>query len=422
MRWALLVLLVGCGAKDGRPNRETSDTSGTPVGATTPTGSTVTAPLGTPRWAEVLQDDVYLSNEDQHHPTHARALDGSSLFLWDQEVGSETHVLVHAYGPDHEPLGDVQLIGQNGSTMARPDGDALQDGTYAAIWHTRFDVFTRKTDVDGTPLGTEVLVNVVRGVDPDKGQPDLAVLTDGSVIEVYHFSDPTSDPVGTYWMRRYDADLVPITDELPVATSQQVGSPPDVVALPDGGWVIGWSTRDELGGTLHLTWYDPDGAALQTVRADETAADVTPSRPNLAAQPDGTVAVTWRVQDNDGTGLGVYGRLYGASHAPITGPFEIQIDSQRPSVAAGPGLFLFTWEPPNSNRIKARAYDQWTGEPLEDPWEPFGGNDDQHRPQASFHRTDETTWDVVFSADRGPLGSRNLARGVWTLTFDSLVP
>ncbi len=397
-----LVFLLACGAD---PDSATA--------AGTPSGTSAGTPAGTPasRWTQVLTDDIWPRGaSDQHHPTHTVAADGSSAILWDDE--SDTHrVAIRTFGSDGLALSDPQVLGEVGSAYSRPDAIPVPGG-YLATWHTRLDVFLGKTDATGQLLGSAAQVNVVRGVDPDKGQPDITRLADGSALLVYHFADPDADPISTYYTRRYDTDLQPLTDEIPIAVSTEIGSPPDVVAMPDGGYLIAWSTRTISQATIQLSRYDADGLELWTQRADQAPEYETASRPNLAIAGD-AFAVAWRVQSPAAEGLGAYGRIYDLDGTPRTEPFLLPTSSQRGNVSAGPGFFLFTWEPPGAPNLLAQSIDALTGDPLEEPWAPLPGNAVQKHGSSSFH-----DGRVLFTADAGSAGSRALVRAIWTVEME----
>lgn len=419
-----LLLLLACSGPD-RPDSESpttgSTSSGSPAG--TPAGTPSTTPLREPVWNEFLQDDVWSDAPDLHHPTHARMPDGRSAVFFDiTTADNEAKVMVRTFEPDLTPTGDpVELATVDGS-FGRPDGGPVPatqpggDTGYQATWHTAHDVIVGRLALEGT-LEDTVQVNDVPGVDVDRGQPDLTVLPDGTTVVVYHLSDLAASPVSRYYTRHWTADLLPLGPPVEIAVSEQVGSPPDIATDPSGGYVVAWSTRTPETGTVVLTWYDDAGLELDSLRVDESPLDETPSRPNVAILPNGTLAVTWRVQDNDGTPLSAWARLYTPDHAPLTDPILLQAGGGRPNVAPGPELFLFTWEPGDSDRIKAQAFDGRTGEALENPWEPLAGQIVQRRSQASFAPFTANSWSVMFTADRGAAGSRSLTRGVYELSF-----
>jgi hypothetical protein len=122
--------------------------------------------------------------------------------------------------------------------------------------------------------------------------------------------------------------------------------------------------------------YEPDDSPIAARREINQFQPGWQTDADLAMNAAGWFAVTWRSSNQDGSGSGVYARLY-AGARPVTG--EIQVPANvagnqwLPRVAIdGAGNFLVVWESPSRVPdeifdILARRFDR-TGKPLGKPY------------------------------------------------------
>jgi hypothetical protein len=80
----------------------------------------------------------------------------------------------------------------------------------------------------------------------------------------------------------------------------------------------------------------------------------TQTQPAVASDPDGNVLVVWSALDQDGSFLGIFGRHYDPSGAPVSGEFRINAYTTNsqvfPAVAADAnGNFMVVWQSMNQD-------------------------------------------------------------------------
>ncbi|MFA6133899.1 MAG: CARDB domain-containing protein [Phycisphaerae bacterium] len=139
--------------------------------------------------------------------------------------------------------------------------------------------------------------------------------------------------------------------EFRVNTTTADNQSAQVVGLDSvGNSVVIWHSQGQDGSGLGIYGqrYDAAGSPVgsefrvnATTSADQTA-------PALAVASDGRFVVTWHSQNQDGSGWGVYARLYGADGQALAGEFRVNTytysDQSDPSVAMdGAGNFIIVW-------------------------------------------------------------------------------
>eukprot|EP01030_Chromulinospumella_sphaerica_P013855 gene13855-13640_t len=104
---------------------------------------------------------------------------------------------------------------------------------------------------------------------------------------------------------------------------------PTVATLPDGGYVIAWISSGQAGDANGGIWfqrYDASGRKVSadglTLGAQEVLVNSTTAGlqyyPDITVLPDGRFVIVWNSYDGqDGSGEGIYSRLFGADGAPI---------------------------------------------------------------------------------------------------------
>jgi hypothetical protein len=134
--------------------------------------------------------------------------------------------------------------------------------------------------------------------------------------------------------------------------------------LPWGENSISAVIASDGAGSLALGWYrneshdEAEGVRARLATAlgvpltsEFRVSAVRPGgqwRPDVAMAPDGRFVVVWQSEDQDGSGLGIFGQLYDASGVPVGDEIPINAwtlgDQRSPAVAMGPdGRFVVAW-------------------------------------------------------------------------------
>lgn len=184
--------------------------------------------------------------------------------------------------------------------------------------------------------------------------PRIAALTGGRFVVVFQGRDgnPFRLHLHGVFGQLFSGAGVAIGGIFPVNTktlNDQVGH--DVTSLSDGGFVAVWQSLGQDGSAngIYGQRYNETGARV----GGEFRVNVTTAsdqiEPSVAGLSGGGFVVTWTSAGNqDGSGKGVFGRLYNATGVPLAGEFRAntytfstQSDS---SVAALPNnQFVVVW-------------------------------------------------------------------------------
>ncbi|MFP5443601.1 MAG: hypothetical protein ACLGIY_08370, partial [Betaproteobacteria bacterium] len=153
-----------------------------------------------------------------------------------------------------EKIGTETLV--NTYTTGRQEGSkvtALSDGTYLVVWHSlnqpgdsHWGVYAQRYDADGTKIGGEFHVNTSIG-NHQAGATVVAQPGGAFTILWTSFQNGTNDIMA----QRFDANGAKLGGEFAIASSstlQEQGV--NVVALPDGSFVVSWQQVGLTGGPV----------------------------------------------------------------------------------------------------------------------------------------------------------------------------
>lgn len=243
-------------------------------------------------------------DKDQQRPAVARAPDGSFVVTWDSD-------------------------GQDGSV----------DGVYA-----------RRYDAQGTPRGSEFLVNVTTR--NRQYAPRIAMDASGGFVIVWLSN--SQDQLGLeLYARRYDASGAALGGEFRVdTTGRPAYSQFDVAMTRDGRFVITWIDRINILGisavkqqTLNAQRYASDGSPAGPVITVYQSDLFAVRTPTVAVDGDGNFVVAWFIGPGSiwARRYDANGRTQGVSFR--VSPVNSQVVVDRPQISRNDaGEFAIAWE------------------------------------------------------------------------------
>jgi carbonic anhydrase/acetyltransferase-like protein (isoleucine patch superfamily) len=177
-----------------------------------------------------------------------------------------------------------------------------------ASWYERqYDVFGRRYDRSGAAVGAQFQVNLF--TPSEQNFPAAAMAPDGSFVVVWQ-STPSGSEDNDVFARRYDAGGSPVGGEIQVNTHTALfqGSP-DVALGADGSFFVVWNSHEQDGSSNGVfgRGFDRRGAPLggEIQINDRTVSSQT--QPAVALGRTGDLVVTWA---NTGEASGVYAKRY----------------------------------------------------------------------------------------------------------------
>jgi hypothetical protein len=169
--------------------------------------------------------------------------------------------------------------------------------------------------------------------------------------------------------RLFNASGIPLTGDIPVNTTtfnDQSGA--SVAAFPAGGFVVAWKSFGQDGSGYGIFGRLFDDAGTPQTGEFQVNTYTTSSQYPCAAEAltGGGFVIVWRSYGQDGDGGGIYGQRFDSSGNKLGGEFQANTytmdDQDYPTVSALPnGGYIVVWESygqdGNYDGIYARRYD-----------------------------------------------------------------
>jgi hypothetical protein len=275
------------------------------------------------------------------------AADGSFVVAWEaQPVSGSSTVRARRYDAGATPLGPEFQVNTSTTGFHRePSVAVAPDGAFVVAWQANtsiWDVYARRFDAGGAPLGGQFLVNTVTTF--NQSGVSVYAAPDGGFAAFWFGLHDNLD----VHARRYDAAGQP--GPAFVANSYVTGTQNAAVALydPSGSFTVAWAgpgPTDQNGG-IFAQRFDAAGAPVGSeLRLNGNTANHQ-ELPDVARERNGRFAAVWRNRDLDSVASrGVFTRLLDAQGQPLGAEFKLTNDGDAPAAAAdGGGQVLVAWD------------------------------------------------------------------------------
>lgn len=257
----------------------------------------------------------------------------------------------------HAPVGDdFQVNAYTTDAQALPTAVVAADGSFVVSWDSYgqdgqgWGVFLRRFDAEGAPLTDDIQVST--NTTFDQVDADIAMHPDGSFVVVWDASDAADGSYRGIFGQRFDSAGGPLGGEFPV-NQGTLGDQNDAVVAPaaDGGFVVAWESNDLLDNyeDLFARRFDSNGDPV----GDDYQINVftTGDQEDLDIGVDGAgnFVVVWESEAQDGSYDGVFGRRLDSTGQPLGGEFAVNTyvpgDQDNPNLAVrNDGSFVVVWE------------------------------------------------------------------------------
>ena len=267
--------------------------------------------------SETHVNDFYFLNQDK--PSIAALSGGGWVVTWTSDTQSPNPPGVYAkiFGADGLVIGDdVRVDTSTSSLRSNSTVAGLADGGYLIAWDGNGDIHAQRFDAHGAAQGAATLVNSTVG--DFQSAPALSALADGGYVVTWQSSGQDGSDAGVF-MQRYDASGAAVGTETQVnTTTAGAQGSPTVTALSDGGFVVAWesSGQDGSGFGVYAQRYDASGQAVGTETQVNSGTFSDQMAPAIAATADGGFVATWSSYQQDGSGWGVYSKIFAADPVP----------------------------------------------------------------------------------------------------------
>lgn len=275
-------------------------------------------------------------------------------------------VFLELLAPGGTPQGEPFRAGTGTRDENGPDVAMAEDGSFVAVWeevarHYR-SVLARRFDAQGRPLGDPFLVASLTRSVPFQLEPAIGIAADGGfVIAWAGGTQSTNGSTSDVYVRRFDAAGRPLGPETQVnVTKWGAQYEPRIAMRPSGGFLIGWTTN--AGRRTLYDVYARSFKADGTPLGGEIRLNSGPSLPAfqlnlaLAVASDGSFVAVWQDDWADRAApsfapedrVGLLGQRFAADGRPVGPLFRVNAtakgEQRQPAVAITPDGFLVAWE------------------------------------------------------------------------------
>jgi hypothetical protein len=319
--------------------------------------------------------------DTQNQPAVATDASGNYVVVWTSrsQDGSGKGVYARLYHADGTPLSGEILV--NTTTADDQDAPAVAmapTGEFVIAWASKNQdgsgkgVYAQRFSAAGAKVGGEFLVNVTTA--DNQEQPTVAMAAGGQFVIAWKSAKQDGSSSGVY-ARRFDATGASLGGEFLVnSLSTDTQDQPAAAMNATGGFVITWKSNrtDGSGAGVFARLYNAAGAPVGLQFQVNTTASSNQDKPTVAMNVGGSFVIAWASMDQDGDRRGVYARRYNAAGTAISGEFLVNTipadDQDRPTIAmSDSGTFAIAWASRNQDgdgkAIWVRHYDA-SGTPL----------------------------------------------------------
>jgi Ca2+-binding RTX toxin-like protein len=258
-------------------------------------------------------------------------------------------------------------------------------GTFVIAWESDEQdgdgagIYARLYRSDGQPVSPEFRVNST--TDGEQTTPAVAMDANGSFAVVWASDDSGDSQI---FSQLYDANGQTIGSEVRVGSGDGDQINPAIARNPTGRYVVAWSARnvdgddaDNNGSGIYAQRYGKDGSPRNRLFRVNATTDNDQTNPAVAMQTDGSFIVVWESEQQDSSGSGIFAQRYTPRGRAIGPEFQVNTfirrDQRNPVVAVNTtGQFVIAWESDRQDGsgtgIYARLYDQ-NGNPSGQPFQ-----------------------------------------------------
>lgn len=305
-----------------------------------------------------LQINTYTTG-NQGLPEVAGDAQGNMVVVWEgsnAQDGSDWGVFGQRIAFDGTAEGaEFQVNSYSLDLQVNPQVDRNSQGDFVVVWMSYqqtadddFDVFAQRFDAAGMALGGELQVNTF--TTGYQGNPDVALDDSGNFLVVWE-SEAQDGSLGGIYGQRFDSAGTPAGGEFRVNTTFASDQNDAVVAAANGTFLVAWEDDgfDTSNETVMLQAFDDDGTPLGGEVQVNTFTIGDQEDPAIAVGADGSFAIAWESDGQDGSDEGIFAQLFDASRQPLGDEVQMNahtpFNQENPAVAAdGQGGFYVVWQ------------------------------------------------------------------------------
>lgn len=315
---------------------------------------------GNPVGAEFTINTVTQGGQDM--PCIARNVDDSYTIYWHSSGhGSAIQIVGQRYDATGAAISGEFTVNTDTDNKLRPQVTTLADGRHIVTWmnlnanDVPVSVSGRLMTPDSAGQGDEFLIGLISGVPANNWFPTVASLADGGFVAMWKSADGSGSGI---YARRFDAAGAVTGSAFRInATTLNDQQLPSATGLPDGGFVVAWTSngQDGSGNGIYAQRYNAGGAKVGGEFRVNTAAAANQYDSQVFALPDGGFIVAYTAGDSqDGDGAGIFAQRYDANCVKVGPEFQISLNTagnqyQQSMAVRDDGSLIFVWASPDGD-------------------------------------------------------------------------
>ncbi|MDD7805765.1 MAG: cadherin domain-containing protein [Endozoicomonas sp. (ex Botrylloides leachii)] len=253
------------------------------------------------------------SGTTQYEPDISALEDGGFIVSWEDTSldGSDYGIYSQRFSAENVGYGQVKVNDYTANYQGKPSTAGLADGGYVIAWGGRGadqtgdnGIYLRRYDANGETIA-EITVNET--LSGHQSTPQVTALADGGYVVSWH-----SNQDGSYnvYARTYNAAGEATSGELKISEHDSISEyNNDILALNDGGFMVSWYANVEGDTDVYSRRFNATGEAEGDAFRLNDYIGGGEYYPSLEQLADGRIVASWQSSTQDGSGIGVYGKL-----------------------------------------------------------------------------------------------------------------
>ncbi len=302
-----------------------------------------------------FQVNTHTSNEQKNADIAADSL-GGFVVVWSSYLqdGSSNGIFAQRFDQNFSPIGEESQMNVASSGNQTEPAVAMDAAAgFVATWHgpgaaeqDREDIFARRFDTNGEPLGDEFLVNSLTA--DRQRYPSVALNDDGTFVVVWESVNFPTAGDKAICGQLYDSNGTPSGPEFVINAEPSVCRYPDIAADANGNFAVAW-LDDASTNLIMARLFDPNGLPKAGNIQVNTVSFRSVTRPAIAMDSAGYFAVTWDGDPDLARLDDIHARVYEPDGAPLGDQLLVNTTldgpQSHPQVAMSESAeFVIVWE------------------------------------------------------------------------------
>jgi hypothetical protein len=250
------------------------------------------------------------TTDNQKNPSVASLANGGFVVVWE----SPTDVVAQSFDSNGDKVGsEFRVNTWTTDYQEYPSITSLPNGGFVVVWQSYkqdgsdWGVYGQRFDSNGNKVGSEFWVNTWTLY--DQLSPSITSLSNGGFVVVWAGNGADYGVSA----QRFNSNGGRIGSEFLVNTwTTNYQEYPSITSLPNGGFVVVWQSYGQDGyySGVYGQRFDSNGNKVGSEFQVNTWATYDQSYPSITSLSNGGFVVVWQSNGQDGSGYGVYGRIF----------------------------------------------------------------------------------------------------------------